>query len=258
MHRCFFSRVHDIFVPTLRTNAADLQTCKSEYAVAGFPGRDPETERLVARLYRESRTGLSYLEQGVPTTILPMKHTCNRSGLRFSQWLESLRKGVECTFGILKGRWRILKTVIRCHNTEVSDNIWMTSCTLHNLVMDFDGLSRKWNDGVASAYENEDGHFQDEEVPAAIRCLVDPTGNEGHRLRTFDDSRFGLQNTDFRGDNDDDHHEDIENVNLLSHIKLQLPLVWPGNFNIAFHKNKLVWPKQFAMGTKPIPILAAG
>jgi hypothetical protein len=30
---------------------------------------DPETERLVARIYQESRTGLSYLEQGVPTAI---------------------------------------------------------------------------------------------------------------------------------------------------------------------------------------------
>ena len=61
-----------------------------------------------------------------PTTIPPMKDTCNRSELRFSQWLEALRKDVECTFWILKGRWRIIKTGIRVHNTEVSDNVWMT------------------------------------------------------------------------------------------------------------------------------------
>ena len=123
-----------------------------------------------------------------PTTIPRMKHTCNRSELRFSQWLESLRQDVECTFGILKGRWRILKTGIHCHNTEVSENIWMTCCALHNLLLDVDGLSHKWNDGVASAYENDDVHFQDKEIPAAIRPLVDPTKNEGHRLRTFDSS----------------------------------------------------------------------
>jgi hypothetical protein len=37
------------------------------------------------------------------TIMPPMKNTCNRSEIRFSQWLESLRKDVECAFGILKG-----------------------------------------------------------------------------------------------------------------------------------------------------------
>ena len=202
-----------------------------------------------------------------PTTIPPMKDTCNRSELRFSQWLESLRKDVECTFGILKGRWRILKTGIRCHNTEISDNIWMTCCALHNLLLDVDGLSKKWNDGVASPYENDDGRFQGEEVPAAIRRLVDPTGNEGHRLQMFDRSRFGFRNTDFHCD-DDDKDADDENVDL--NIQL-LPLVRSGtsvtsinfhqframlidSFNIAFHRNKLKWPKRFRKGSKPVPI----
>ena len=94
--------------------------------------------------------------------------TCNRSELRFSQWLEALRKDVECTFGILKGRWRIFKTGIRFHNTEVSDNIWMTCCALHNLLLDEDGLSHKLEDGFPSSYETDDGQFQDEDVPAAI------------------------------------------------------------------------------------------
>jgi hypothetical protein len=44
------------------------------------------------------------------TTVPPIKNTCHRSEIRFSQWLESLRKDVECTFGILKGRWRVLKS----------------------------------------------------------------------------------------------------------------------------------------------------
>jgi hypothetical protein len=117
-----------------------------------------------------------------PTTIPPMKDTCNRSELRFSQWLEALRKDVECTFGILKGRWRILKTGIRVHNTEASDNIWMTCCALYNHLLDVDGLSHRWDDGVPSTYENDDGEFQDNDITAAIRRLVDLIGNEGHRL----------------------------------------------------------------------------
>jgi hypothetical protein len=45
-----------------------------------------------------------------PTTMPPIKNTAKYSEIRWSEWVESLRKDVECTFGILKGRWRILKT----------------------------------------------------------------------------------------------------------------------------------------------------
>jgi hypothetical protein len=44
--------------------------------------------------------------------IPPYKNAADRSSICWSEWLESLRKDVECTFGILKGHWRILKTVI--------------------------------------------------------------------------------------------------------------------------------------------------
>lgn len=37
-------------------------------------------------------------------TIPPFKSTTSRNEVRFSDWLESIRKDVECTFGILKGR----------------------------------------------------------------------------------------------------------------------------------------------------------
>ena len=35
--------------------------------------------------------------------VLPIRDTNKRSEIHFSEWLESLRKDVECTFGILKG-----------------------------------------------------------------------------------------------------------------------------------------------------------
>ena len=50
------------------------------------------------------------------TTVPPTKVTADCKEIRWSQWLESLCKDVECTFGILKGRWRILKTGIRLHS----------------------------------------------------------------------------------------------------------------------------------------------
>ena len=59
-----------------------------------------------------------------PTTMPPHKICSKYSEIRWAQWLESMRKDVECTFGIMKGRFRILKTGIRVHGVEVVDKIW--------------------------------------------------------------------------------------------------------------------------------------
>jgi hypothetical protein len=43
-------------------------------------------------------------------TVPPLSTTNKIDEMRWSRWVESMRKDVECTFRILKGRWRILKT----------------------------------------------------------------------------------------------------------------------------------------------------
>ena len=73
-------------------------------------------------------------------TVPPINHTMKRSEIRLSQWLESLRKDVECTFGIMKARWRILKYGLRYHSIEKCDQTWLTCCALHNMVLDKDGF----------------------------------------------------------------------------------------------------------------------
>lgn len=59
---------------------------------------------------------------------------------RFSRWLESVRKDVECFFGRLKGRFRILKLGFLFRDKGDIDNVWFTCCILHNILHDFDGL----------------------------------------------------------------------------------------------------------------------
>ncbi|KAL3758310.1 hypothetical protein ACHAWU_004275 [Discostella pseudostelligera] len=51
-------------------------------------------------------------------TVPPFSNSSRYDEIRWSEWLESMRKDVECTFGILKGRFRILKTGIRLHKPE--------------------------------------------------------------------------------------------------------------------------------------------
>ena len=101
------------------------------------------------------------------TTVPPIKTSNSRAEIRFSSWLESLRKDVECTFGILKGRWRVLKTGIRIHGTEGPDKVFLTCCALHNKLLDIDGLDKQWEQGVPSIwsteYDNDDGDEDNEE-----------------------------------------------------------------------------------------------
>jgi hypothetical protein len=109
------------------------------------------------------------------TTIPPMKKTFIQNEIRWSQWLESMRKDVECTFGILKGRWRILKAGVRVHGVEKCDQIWLTCCALHNWLLDTDGLDKRWEAGVNSEWEGRLGNHSTRDVqefmPDAIRRM---------------------------------------------------------------------------------------
>ncbi len=104
------------------------------------------------------------------TTIPPSKLPPSQKELCRSEWLESMRKNVECTFGILKGRWRILKTGIRLHGVSQPDKVWMTCCALRNWLLEVDGLDAKWKNGAASEWEGELGmHSADDALQLASR-----------------------------------------------------------------------------------------
>ena len=104
---------------------------------------------------------------------MPPKKNCNtQREAHFSEWVESLRKDIECAFGIMKKRWRILKYGIRFHGILNFDMVWLTCCTLHNYLLDVDGLSEQWDEGLLRDIE-EDDNIKD--LPFAIRNLMRPT-----------------------------------------------------------------------------------
>ena len=126
------------------------------------------------------------------STVPPIKTSNSRSEIRFSAWLESLRKDVECTFGILKGRWRILNTGIRLHGTCVPDKIFHTCCALHYLLLDVDGLNEEWNNGVPSDYETSMLVDDDEipgdvdVIPTALQRLANPVAARDNGITAVD------------------------------------------------------------------------
>ena len=109
----------------------------------------------------------------------PLKVSSDQREICWSQWIESICKDVECTFGILKGRWRILKTGIRLFGVESAYKIWMTCCALQNWFLEVNGLDKKWESGVLSEWKGELGDLDDEDVehygqPFALQRLHPP------------------------------------------------------------------------------------
>lgn len=205
-----------------------------------------------------------------PTTVPPFKISNDRRELRFSEWIESMRKDVECTFGILKGRWRILKTGIRLHGTANCDQIWCTCCALHNMLLDFDGLDVEW-DGSAGQFDTIEMEEIFDRLPCSIReSLRDPV-TAGH----FDVSGMGIGESSVAAN--DDLDEDVEearriieeseqedearfagaraledryeedgnmqrDVRRLSSQYFISKLV--ENFDICFQRNRITWPSR--------------
>jgi hypothetical protein len=90
--------------------------------------------------------------------VPPFSVTNKIDETRWSRQVESMRKDVECTFGILKSRWRNLKSGVYVNGVDKVDEIWLTCCALHNLLLDIDRLSGKWKNGVlVSDYDGKLG-----------------------------------------------------------------------------------------------------
>ena len=93
-----------------------------------------------------------------------------------------MRKDIECTFGILKGRWRFLKAGVRFHGVNSANNIWLTCFALHNWLPDVDGISAE-RDGDLDLFEVEDGTIN---LPFAFTRL-----ESGAVRRQYDSSSTG-------------------------------------------------------------------
>lgn len=66
----------------------------------------------------------------------PLKHSSDKKECLQSKWLESVRKDVECAFGILKTRFRFLKLPSRFQNLQVVDNLFVACAIIHNMLLD--------------------------------------------------------------------------------------------------------------------------
>jgi hypothetical protein len=155
--------------------------------------------------------------------------------IRFSEWLESMRKDVECTFGILKGRFHILKTGVRTESVAMCDKIWMTCCALHNMLLFVDGLHENWENGAKSYYEDEDDKIA---TPFAV-----------NRLNRHEGENNNINATDPVGDKFQKYTVDGKRVLRKMPLDMfQERLIH--HFDIRFKKKNIEWPKR--LGTPSV------
>jgi hypothetical protein len=89
---------------------------------------------------------------------------------RLKAWIEAVRKKVETVFGILKGRFRILKVGLPYHDRGKCERVFHTCCILHNMILASDGLDARWEHDVD--WCGKDGRFGKEDRQVVARKLA--------------------------------------------------------------------------------------
>ena len=83
----------------------------------------------------------------------PIKHTPDIDEIRWSEFAESIQKDVECSFGILKKRFQLLKIGFNRHNKNDIDNAVFSCVILYN---EFGGYDEKWENVLYNAHNDKE------------------------------------------------------------------------------------------------------
>ena len=84
----------------------------------------------------------------IPSMICPMSFRTDMKDVFWSEWIESVRKDVECTFGILKQRFRILKNPFQYHDLDTMEDVFVVCGMIHNILLIVDGGANNWEAGI--------------------------------------------------------------------------------------------------------------
>jgi hypothetical protein len=193
-----------------------------------------------------------------PTTVPPVNRTIHYKEIRFLQWLESIQKDGKCTFGIMKGRFQILKTGIQIHGVKATDKVWLTCCAaLHNYLLEVDGLHKDWMHGVASEWEGGLGNHHSADVAEHGPNFAIGLLNSPEDMRTFNVLGMG-PGTNAEESNSDKAEEHVSENPATRDCRLVRNLSLPyfrdrlvKHFDILFRQNKIKWPTPMGAPAPP-------
>ena len=131
--------------PGARNDKTIVRYDEIQRALKENPGyNEREYEVWVSNEDKEIKRGVHSLCDGGYhkwlTAICGAKH-CDHADLKaWSGLCESVRKDVECLFGIMKKRFRILGVASLAHFAENINMVVKVCSVLHNMLLEFDGL----------------------------------------------------------------------------------------------------------------------
>ena len=162
-------------------------------------------------------------------TVPPSGNGTTYEVIIFSEWLESMRKDVECTFGIMKGRFALLRYGLRFQSIKRCDQTWLTCCALHNLLLDHDGLDTNWE--RTQLNEHNDTSFAMERL-----------GNPSLNINTSNNVNDVPQYANFSSLCKDYTRNGYRVVRKMPLELFKQCLI--NHFDIRFKRNDIKWPKR--------------
>ena len=146
-----------------------------------------------------------------------------------------MRKDVECTFGILKGRFTILRHGIRLNSIAQCDKVWKTCCALHNKLLFIDGMDKGWDETNDSISVDSDEEI---EIPFSMQ-----------RLNRHSDQAINNHVSKY----DDDFFDKYTRNGKRIVRKIPLDVFQERlihHFDIRFKRNDIIWPKRSKVNNK--------
>jgi hypothetical protein len=127
--------------------------------------------------------------------IDPYKNGCNIHQKIFSEMLESVRKDIECTFGIIKQRFRLFLNNIQFHKFEVIENAWKTAVMLHNMLIIYNAKDNiNWvtfhPDDDSDSYEEMDDFIDIRKIDCNSLNIVRQTTPIGRTYSVKNDQHY--------------------------------------------------------------------
>jgi hypothetical protein len=178
--------------------------------------------------------------------IAPFKHEPKSSiGHVWSKQIESVRKDVECVFGILKKRFMILKHPIRLRRLETIEHVFLACAVLHNLLIDYDGHDDWEEREEMMDFEDVESDIEGDGMERRDQCLR--AGRAGNPLDCIGSTRHELHQRAVTQatedtvlvDIEDDEDDFIPPMVKQAYFNRQQMLMT--HFKVASAKNEIKW-----------------
>lgn len=171
----------------------------------------------------------------------PAHNAVTERSVLWSEYLESVRKDVECTFGNLKQRFHFLKHFVKYHTAELMSNAMKTCCVLHNMLLAWDSGSRDDWECRREDWENIEADFYDKDLErpdtAAALAARLAASIEAEKAAKVPRSETGMglvPPTDGAG-----------TIVGATHRHKALQDALQIHFQFAYKRGAVVWPKGF-------------